>query len=101
MQFRVMMRGRGYIGAAGRGKIYTVSDDPQGQLTQPFYYFSQPQGILAKLFSRDAGIHRAFMTPSDYRDIKSLGIVLLDSKAQLQNFGMGNYALFRIPPGRE
>ncbi len=95
MEFQVMMRGKGYIGAAGRGPRYRAADDRMGELTQRIFYFSEPQGILDALFQRAKGIHSAFIRPEDYRSLKDL-CVLVDSRQTLMNFGMGNYALFRV-----
>jgi len=96
MQFKLMLRGRGYIGAAGVGEQYDASDDATSELEQRIFYIVPKSGLLSEIFSGGKqNVQAGFIAKSVYSSLKEAD-VLMDNKSQLENIRPPSYALYRV-----
>ena len=95
MRFKLMLRGRGYIGAAGVGQEVDAADSASSELGKRIFYIVPSSGLLSALFSGGKqNVQSGFIAQGDYNGFKEAG-VLMDSKVQLENIRPPSYALYR------
>ncbi len=99
MRFKLMLRGRGYIGAAGIGQQVDAADSASTELDKRIFYIVPKSGLLSTLFSGGKqNVKSGFISTSNYDSFKAQG-VLMDSKSQLENIRPPSYALYRMKGG--
>jgi hypothetical protein len=99
MRFKLMLRGRGYIGAAGQGEKIDASDTATTELGKRIWYIVPgSKGLFGLLMSGGKQtVQSGFIKQSDYNNMKDAD-VLMDNQTQLVNIRPPSYALYRVGP---